>query len=83
MRDFEGAKWLIENEICDINEVDPTNHDALWYALGTESHRDINRILEAGAHITPEHIAHAAKFRNFYITIQLLVKERLKATLFR
>ncbi len=65
--DSDGISWLLDQEICNIAEVDDNNHDALWYAIHTtKSERNstrlgfIHKILAAGAIVNEGHLLEAA-----------------------
>ena len=63
--DLEGIHWLLDQKICAIDDVDEENHDALWLAINNRFESDtrklavINRLLEAGAKVTEDHLLQA------------------------
>ncbi len=64
--DLEGIHWLLDQKICAIDDVDEENHDALWLAINnrfdsnTRKLAVINKLLEAGAKVTEDHLLQAA-----------------------
>ena len=73
--DFDGVKWLLDRNICNITDVDAHKCDALSLAiLGYESRIALgNMLLEAGATVTEDHLLRAAKGWNEYIVNEVLM----------
>ena len=76
MRDLEIIRWLVEEKICDINDVDPEGNDVLWRAIGSDDMSLINEILAGGASVKAEHLIYAASLCNYEIIARLALLYR-------
>ena len=85
--DLEALKWLLDEKICAIDDVDSEGHDLLWHAIRLGDMLIIDDILSAGAQVTPEHIIYAsghqryyaASFKNFELAAKLVLLYRYSA----
>ena len=76
MQDRNALFWFLEENICDIKDVDVNGSDALKLALHLGNRLLINDILRGGAPVTLEHLICATAFSDYEIVAELALLYR-------